>query len=485
MDRSTPWLIALAAALALGYGLAVRHGVALSDEYVYVVGSRYFADSGSLDARYYSANALLAQGYPHQDMHPPGYVLLLGALHRLLPFGYWAAVALNLVAYAGGALAVRSLGRSLGAGEREAAAAAALFLLLPGLLPYVYWALPEAIVAALLVGVAAAAGRARTLLAAAGAGAAFGAAVVVRESVLFGLPAVVVLAAGRKRWKPFLAGALLVVLAVYVPLSRRRAEGGTNFWRPTATDSAFAFDALREGLAGAPARALHGMQQRLEANAAVFRRDFSATEKAILAFYAVVPVLALLRWRNRNAAQRRFLAAAAGGFLALAAATALLFTVPPWSGLRYWMLFPPLFLPLVTDGAAQAAGRWVLGAALLAGALLDVAVLRTFNAYKESRQARQRHLTDYVDRHMGGRPLTRVVLENGWLFGQRHYPVEVLATPPADFEALRVLQRELSFDYVAAAPRSALAAGLARSGRYELVNGGDAEAPLVIYRRVR
>jgi len=485
MSRQAVLILALAAVLSLAYGLSVRHGVALSDEYVYVVGARYFADTLSLDARFYSANAIMAQGHPHQDMHPPGYVLLLGSLHRLLPFGYWTAVILNLAAYACGALAVRSLGRSLGVEDRAATAAAVLFLLLPGYLPYVYWALPEALVGALLVGVAAAAGRARSWTSAAGVGAAFGVAVMVRESVLFGLPAVWTLAAERKRWRAFTAGAALVVLSAYVPLSRHRAEGGTNFWRPTATDSAFAFDALREGWTGAPLRALEGMRRQLAANASVFRRGFSATEKAILAFYAALPLLALLRWRSRSAAQRRFLAAAAGGFLALAAATATLFAVPPWSGLRYWMLFPPLFLPLLTDGMAGTAGRSAFALALAAGALLDVAVLKTFNAYKASRQARQQDLTDYVDRHVGGAPLTRVVLENGWLFGLRHYPVEVLSTPPPDFEGLFLLQRDLWFDYVAAAPHGALAGGLARSGRYERINGGEMDPPLVLYRRLR
>jgi hypothetical protein len=153
-------VVALAGALLLAYGLAVRHGVALSDEYVYVAGARYLADTGSLHARYYSANAILAQGHPHQDMHPPGYVLLLGGLTRLLPFGYWTAVLLNVAAYLGGALAVRSLSRSLGVGERGATAAGIVFLFLPGYLPYVYWALPEVLVGALLAVVAAVTGRA-------------------------------------------------------------------------------------------------------------------------------------------------------------------------------------------------------------------------------------------------------------------------------------------------------------------------------------
>jgi len=485
MSRPAILLVALAAVLSLAYGLNVRHGVALSDEYVYIVGARYFADTGSLDARFYGTAPILAQGHPHQDMHPPGYVLLLGSLMRLLPFGYWTAAILSFVAYTSGALAVRSLGRSLGVGENEATAAGVLFLFLPGYLPYVYWALPEVVVGALLVGIVAAAGLVRSRPAAAATGAAFGMALLVRESVMFGLPAILVMAAARKRWKAFTAGAALVILSTYIPLSRHRAEGGTNFWRSTTTDSAFAFDAVRQALAGAPLQALDGMRRQLWTNQAVLSRDFSMTEKAILVLYVALPCACFLRWRSRTELQKRYLAAAAGGFLALVVATAILFAVPPWSGVRYMMLFPPLFLPLLADGLGRAAGRWAFLLALAAGVSLDASVLVTFNAYKASRQERQQRLADYVDRHVGGSSLTRVVLENGWLFGLRHYPAEVISTPPPDFEDLRLLQRALWFDYVVAAPRSSLAAGLDRSARYELVNGGDAEAPLLIYRRLR
>ncbi len=90
--------------------------------------------------------------------------------------------------------------------------------------------------------------------------------------MLFGLPAVWPLATERKRWRAFTAGAALAILCVYVPLSRHRAEGGTNFWRPTTTDSVFAFDTLREGWGGAPLRALERMRAQLTENVSVFRR---------------------------------------------------------------------------------------------------------------------------------------------------------------------------------------------------------------------
>jgi hypothetical protein len=52
MSRPAILVMALAVVLSLAYGLNVRHGVALSDEYVYIVGAGYFADTGSLDARF-------------------------------------------------------------------------------------------------------------------------------------------------------------------------------------------------------------------------------------------------------------------------------------------------------------------------------------------------------------------------------------------------------------------------------------------------
>ena len=54
-------LAALAAALLAGYGFLTRWGPALADEYVYLSGARHFARTGSLDARFYDARAILAR----------------------------------------------------------------------------------------------------------------------------------------------------------------------------------------------------------------------------------------------------------------------------------------------------------------------------------------------------------------------------------------------------------------------------------------
>src|SRR6188508_2397310 len=111
---------ALAAALVAGYGLLTRWGPALVDEYVYLSGARHFALTGSLDARFYDVRAILARGHPHQDVHSPGYVILLGALTALVRGGYGTAVGLNAAAFVASALLVFVLARTLGLDERAA-----------------------------------------------------------------------------------------------------------------------------------------------------------------------------------------------------------------------------------------------------------------------------------------------------------------------------------------------------------------------------
>ena len=84
-------ILAAAAVLLVGYGLGVRQGPALADEFIYLGGARHFGRTGSLDARYYDADAILRRGYPHPDVHAPGYAILLGAFDLVAGTGNAAA----------------------------------------------------------------------------------------------------------------------------------------------------------------------------------------------------------------------------------------------------------------------------------------------------------------------------------------------------------------------------------------------------------
>ena len=246
----------LAAALVLAYGWQARHGPALADEFIYLAGAKHFARSLSLDARFYDAEAILRIGHPHQDVHSPGYVILLGGLMAAVRGGYWTAVALNVAAYLASAFLVRGLAAALGRSPSAAWAAGALYLVLPAFLPYVFWAMAEVVLGALFLAalwVAAVGGQSRRGVVLAGL--LFGLAFLVRESALFGLPPLIALLLGRGRVKVFLATVLAVLVLVYAPLSRQRAPGGANFWAPTS-GKVFGFEtvqAARGGRLGAAA----------------------------------------------------------------------------------------------------------------------------------------------------------------------------------------------------------------------------------------
>jgi hypothetical protein len=482
-------LAALAAAVLVGYGLVSRLGPALADEYVYLAGARHFASTGSLDARFYDARAILVRGHPHQDVHPPGYVILLGGLTALLRGGYRTAVGLNVAAFLAGALLVGRLGRDLGFGSRAAGLAAALYLVLPAFLPFVFWAMPEVLLGTLFLAALVVAVRwGDRGWAAVAAGLALGAGILVRETVVFGAAAVVAALRDGRRRIAFLATVVLVVACVHVPLSRNRAPGGVNFWSapadPQRPGGFGAWHAAREGRVLA---ALGGLWRRVASNVSGSSAP-GATEVGILALFVALPFATLARRRSSPPLAGRVASALVGGWAALAVTILLLFVVGRWSGFRYLMFLMPAFLPWVAgaDDGPRSIGRWALPAAIVLACLaLQASILGIHNTYKESRQRRQEGLSAYVERYLGSRPLVRVALANGWRYGLERYPTEVISSLPTNRRDLRALEDALWFDYLVVPADAALRPPPDGPVRYFLVNTDDPEPPLRIYRRLR
>jgi hypothetical protein len=481
-------LAALALALLAGYGLTTRWGPALADEYVYLSGARHFARTGSLDARFYDARAILARGHPHHDVHGPGYVILLGALTALVRGGYGTAVGLNAAAFVAGALLVSVLARALGLDGRAAWLAGALYLVLPGFLPFVFWAMPEVLLGTLFLGalVLAVRGGERTWAAVA-SGLMLGFGLLVRESLVFGLPAILAgLRDGRRR-AAFLATVVLFVACVHVPLSRQRAPGGVNFWSTPADvkrPGGFApWHAARDGEVG---RALAGTWRRVVSNVSGPSAP-NPTEKGILALFLGLALVALARGRSGPPLADRLATALALGWLALLLCMLVLFVLGRWSGFRYLMFLMPALLPWTArPRPGPRPARWILPAALALGcATLQVAIWRIHDAYRSSRQTRQEALSSYVERYVGSRPVGRIALTGGFQFGWRHYPTEVISSLPAVAGELRALERAVWFDYLVLPAPSPLAADTAGRDGYVRVNAADAAAPLEIYRRLR
>ena len=469
-----------AAALLAAYGASVRLGPALADEFIYLSGARHFAGTGRLDARYYDASAILARGYPHQDVHTPGYVILLGAFFRAVGATNAAAIALNVMAYAAAALLVYAIARGLGAEPARARIAALLALLLPGALPYVFWAMPETVLTALvLAALALAAGGEERPRRAAAAGVVLGLALLVRESALFALPAMLALLRGRAR-RVALVAFVAFALLVYAPLSRERAPGGANFWAPSG-GRAFGFEAVQAAGRGRVVAAASFVARRVAANVSELLAPATTwTERGILATYLALPLLALARWSELPVRSRRYLIGLLLGFAAVAALLFGVYVVVQWSGYRYAMFLMPAFLPLVVRAGGR--GRAVPAGLALTGLLLLLGARAVFNDYKASRQRRQAGIADYVERYVPAPP-PRIVLPNGWLYGWRHDPTEVIASLD-DGAALRRLERVIPFDYVVVPAGTALHQDTESRQRYQRVNLDDGDAPLVIFRRL-
>ncbi|MCU0241087.1 MAG: hypothetical protein MUF51_01535, partial [Vicinamibacteria bacterium] len=436
----------------------------------------------------YDLGALLRQGYPHRDVHSPGYILLLGGLMRVVRGGYWTAVALNALAYLLGAWLVADLTLGLGGSRRAALRAALLFFILPIFLAYVFWAMAELVLAVLFLAslVAAVRGGATRRGACAAAGL-FAAAILVRESAIFGLPALWAALHGRGRVRLFSGVLALLLIGVYWPLSLHRAHGGANFWQP-AEGGVAGVDVLRAARQGRVLDAVALAATRAQNN---WRELLAAplVEQGILALYAVLFVMMIRGHARRPRFDRRLRWAYLAGWSALVAILFGVYVIVEWSGFRYMMfLVPPslAFLSLKLGEEPRRMVRRCVLAVIVALSAAGVAQSRALlDNYKASRQKRQNGIVEYVERFIGRPPMSRIILPNGWLYGYQRYPVEVISSPPKAGGEIRRLEQDLWFDYLVLPGNSELKDELDGRARYRRVNPRDEEAPLLIYKRLK
>ena len=489
--------LALAAALA-GFGavlvavcgLASVRGPALADEYAYLADAKHFAATGSLHTRFYLAESILAHGHPLKDVHAPGYVILLGAFMRLVPGDYWAAVALNVLCYGLSAFLVFDVTRALGRGTRAAWTGAALYLVLPLFLVFVFWAMAELVLGtAFLLTLWAAVRHGERTGGAVVAGLLFGLTFLVRESALFGLPAVAaVLSRSRRRLLAFVATAAAFVVFVYLPLSRDRAEGGANLLRP-GFSHAFAYDVFVAGVLGRFGDAGRLVIERARRNYGELAHPAeswaeAAPERGVLLLYAFLPLWALTAWPRLSSLERRLLAGLLAGWAALVIVLFAFYVIVQYSGYRYMMFLIPAFLPwMARDRAAERRFQpsllvpWATGVAGLAVAAGALTILNPFKATRE----RGAEVARYVEPYLAGQP-QRVMWARAYDYGLRHYPTEVIVWPPKLRSEFKALEQAVWFDYVVLPVGSNWAEGRLH---YERVNGADPDAPAWIYRRLK
>jgi hypothetical protein len=459
--------------------------VAWPDEAIYLVGARNIAERGSLNTNFYLAHSLVRRGYPHRDVHMPGYILALAPFVKAKGTTLAAGVALNLVLYAGCILLVYALARGILKDEWQAAAATLLFTVLPPFPGYLNVVYPELLVAFAQLAALAWLVHARGLAGAVVAGVLYAAGALARETVLVSLPLFYVRLPRREFWRGFVPAAAATLLLVVAPLSRDRAVH-PNALYPSVLEEARRSDAPLLTLATTVGRNV-ATNLRLTAGA----RPGSNPEDAVLLLMAVLAALTLAA-RRRLPPESRGLAGATLVSLALLLAAVLtLYVVRErggvWGGVRAMMPWAPVLLVFATP-LLFAVRRRAVAAALVLACGLGFAALDRWQAYfffryKQSDyedQARNAaYIAPYLDPYRPARIASR-----SFLYGLSHYPVEVIWSLPRDGPELKALNDAVPYDFLVIHEKSPLRYTLMDNPRFLRVNKNDRGAEFLVWRRL-
>ena len=459
--------------------------VAWPDECIYLVGARNLVERHTLDTNFYLTYSLLRRGYPHRDVHMPGYILALAPAVRALGPTLRAAAALNVLLFAGAAVLVYVVARGATLERDQALAAAALFTVLPPFPGYLFVAYPEIVVAfALLAGLAVVM-HARGLGAAALAGVLFALGALLRETLLLALPIYLARLPARLRWRAFAPAAVLTLVFVVLPLSRGRAVH-PNALYPSVVEDARRSEQPLATLAGAVARNV-----ATNVHDALTLDPAGRVEDTVLLVIGLLALAAALGARRAGPEARRLAAATLISLALLTAAVLALYVVRErggvWGGVRAYMAWMPLLLvlatPLVFAPRRRVAAVLLCAAVAAASLWLDRWQVRFFNRYKGSDLEDQGRNAAYLARYIDAVHPHRIA-SRSFLYGLTHYPVEVIWSLPRDGAELAALNQAIPYEFLAIHEQSGLRRFLVDNPRYVRVNRDDRGAEFLIWRRL-
>ena len=458
--------------------------VAWPDECIYLVGARNVAERGSLNTHYYLTYSLLRRGYPHRDVHMPGYIMALAPFVERLGMTWEAGALLNLCLYFALTALVYVFARGVLQDGRQAALAAALFLVLPPFAGYLYVIYPELLGAGLFMAGLAALVHTRGIAAAALCGVLFGLGALVRETLLLAAPLYAARLSRRELWRGFVPAALATLVLVIAPLSRDRAVH-PNALYPSVLEEARASGTPVSTLAGAVWR---NVKLNLTATAAA--SPSTRAEDAVLLFLALLAVAGLAAGLSREST-RRFSLGVLVSLALLTVAVLTLYVVRErggvWGGVRVYMPWAPVLLVLAVPPLFRLRGD--KGALVLACGLvllfwrLDLWHIRFFNEYKASDLEDQDRQARYIARYADPLRPQRVAAR-AFTYGLTHYPVEVIWSLPRDKRELWALENALPFDILAFHEKNPLRFALIDNKRYLRLNKDDRGAEFLVWRRL-
>jgi hypothetical protein len=459
--------------------------VAWPDECIYLVGARNFVETGSLHTKFYLTHSILVRGYPHRDVHMPGYLLALAPFLSAFGPTLLTGALLNAFLFLGSTFLVYAIGLELLADPWPAATAAALFTLMPPFPGYLFVVYPEMLVSFVFLAGLAWLFRGEGMRHAVVAGVLFGLGPLFRETLLLALPLYVARLRRRELLRGFMPAAVLILVAVVAPLSRDRAVHPNAIYPSVLEEARRSAEPLRTLASVLESNVVRNLRLLRHADPA------ESAEDMVLALTGVLALIALVSWWVRPERDIRLGLSMFASLSLLAAAVVTLYVVRErggvWGGVRAFMPWQPLLLVMAAPLLFRPRRRWIVAGLVAAVALAFVAIDRrqayVFLRYKQANHEDQdrnaRYLAERIDRYHPTRIVSR-----SFLYGFTHYPVEVIWSLPEDHEELRALESAVSFDFLALHESSPLRLALIGNPRYLRINKDDPRAEFLVWRRL-
>jgi len=453
------------------------------DEWIYLTQARNIAERGTLNTNFYIASSIEKIGYPHRDVHLPGYALALAAAGSWNGYTFETATALNVACYLVTILSVFFLAKGFVSTSRSALAAA-LVAILPPYPGYLAVAYPEHLTATAVIVLITLAVWIRGPFATFLLGFGVGASLLFRETVLFALPIFVERLGIRRALRYFLPGLLLAGVTLLPPFSAKRAIHPNALYPSVITEALASpepVSRLWDTISG---------NVRVNLGLLFSSNPFERAEDAVLLFLILLALAALVAGFFIERRDRPFA-------LAILLATALLFAAMVvvyvvrerggvWGGVRALMPMAPLFVVVLCGLKVGRIPAGLLATGLVAASLfLNSWQITFFNRYKGSNLEDQDRAATFIETRTKRFAPRRVVGGRYFQYAYRNFPVEVVWSGADTMANLNQLYLKAPFDFVVIHRRSAMRFDLRNDARYEWLNAPEGQAAeYQIYRRV-
>jgi len=453
------------------------------DEWIYLTLARNIAERGTLNTNFYIASSIEALGYPHRDVHLPGYALALAGLGSWRGYTLASAIDLNILCFALTVLSAFLLARAFLSPTRSLLAAA-LVAVLPPYPGYLAIAYPEHATAAALMVLAAAAAWTKGRAGAFMLGFGLGISLLFRETLLFAVPLLGALLGLSRTLRFFVPGLLLALVTVLPPLSAKRAI------HPNALYPSVIGEALKTQ---EPVTSLvNALTDNVRTNLELLftSNPIERAEDAVLLFLLLLGASSLVASSGLEPRLKNFVRGTAITTLLLFAAMVVVYVVRErggvWGGVRALMPLAPLFVIGLCGVKVGKAATGVVAVALVCTSLfLNSWQIAFFNRYKATNLEDQNRAARFIEERTRRFAPRRVVGGRYFQYGFRNFPVEVVWSGADDMGALNQLYVKAPFDFVVIHRRSTMRFDLRQDPRYEWVNADEGQAAeYQIYRRV-